>query len=492
MKNTSAVKNKSGVSLSLLLLGLVLALLVLSIVLFGCNKPSPTPTIETYYEIDLSYDGGNMVELAETVVYQNNTNTPLTSIAFRLYPNAFKEGASASPFVGDALNQYNSVGKFGGIEVLSVKINRLNLDFVICGTDNTVLEVPFDLQCGDTAVVDIECVITLPHGNHRLGKNQSAINLTGFYPVLCTLGENGWRRDDYHHFGDPFVHDTASYSVAISHPAEYVVAGSGQKTEVPSKDDSSKQTSFYVEHIRDFALVLSKDFKLASASAKIGQGVNVDYYYTDDSSPDTTIALAVDALEEFSKAFGDYPHPSYTLVCTDFVAGGMEYGALSLVGRPDLDAIVHETAHQWWCGIVGSDQISAPWMDEGLAEFSSAYYHRLKGDETGYSKRLRVARTEYAKWSKLSSVGFDGVMNKPIYNFLTEGEYVAVTYHKGAVLFDTLLQIMGEDTFLSALRDYVAENTFAMASQKDLIDAFEGRHAGISNVISSFVEGKDK
>ena len=36
---------------------------------------------------------------------------------------------------------------------------------------------------------------------------------------------------------------------------------------------------------------------------------------------------------------------------------------------------VHETAHQWWYGVVGNDQIDEPWLDEALTEYSTILYY---------------------------------------------------------------------------------------------------------------------
>lgn len=489
----TASKKKLDLSPSLLLLALVVFAVLLATILFGCNKDTLPPVAEPYYEIDVYYDGAERVDINETVVYQNSTGAPLTSIAFRLYANAFQEGAVASPFCGDAKNEYLSRGNFGGISVLSVKINRLNTDFVLCGTDDTVLEIPTHIEVGETAVVNVSCTLDLPYTNHRLGIFENVVNLTGFYPILCTPSQDGWRKDDYHHFGDPFVHQCATYYTTVTCPKDYVVAGSGQKTWVQDPSNQENQTTeFYAENIRDFALFLSKDFCSVSATAKVGDGVNVDYYYLDDTTPNETLSLAVDALERFSSAFGDYPHPTYTLVSSKFIGGGMEYGALSLTSSKSPDVIIHETAHQWWYGIVGSDQVNTPWLDEGLAEFSTYYYHVLKGDESAYSERLRLADAEYAKWTRLSSVGFNGVMSKPLYDFLTEGEYNVVTYYKGAVMLATIRDVMKDDRFVSALKDYVAVNKFGIATTADFVASFEKHHSGIDGIINAFVAGKDK
>jgi hypothetical protein len=45
--------------------------------------------------------------------------------------------------------------------------------------------------------------------------------------------------------------------------------------------------------------------------------------------------------------------------------------------RSNLIAIgVHEIAHQWWFGLVGSDQALEPWLDEALCVYSEALFYQ--------------------------------------------------------------------------------------------------------------------
>ncbi len=527
MKNKNRITILSKIS-TLLLLGAILILLVVSILFAGCNKKTDGTQSynETYYEINGTYDGDKTVNFTETVVFTNNTSSTLSSIALHLYPNAYKESAEHSPFDGKELEEYKSKGNFGGIEVLSAKIDRLSADFVFSNQDETIIEIPHAVDSGQSVMIEMECSLTLPVCAHRLGIFDGTVNLTGFYPILCALEDGVWLKNDYHHFGDPFVHDVATYSVCMTYPSDFVATGSGiegvnvsrpvididkvpttpegltppliedspsnEPEKIALSSSSTKTTELYVEHIGDFALVLSKNFKTQTGRAKIGDGVTVNYFYKKDSTPSKTLSLAIDVLERFSYAFGDYPYPTYTLVESYMQNGGMEYGALSIVSNNKDDVIIHETAHQWWYGIVGNNQIEESWLDEGLAEFSTAYYRYLKGDQKTFSAYMSTVEDEYAKWKTLSSLGTYGLMKRPLTDFLTEGEYVATAYVKGAILFNTLRQVMGDTNFSLALKDYATQIRFKIASAENLISSFEKYHSGIGGVINSFVEGKDK
>ncbi len=481
-------KEKSGA----LLFGVLLVFLVVSILFFGCNKNSPEQiSSEPYYEIFVEYNGAHNLKIDETIVFTNQTSNHLTTIPLHLYPNAFQKDATASPFDNNERTDYHINGKFGKIEVLEVKINRLNCDFVLSHTDNTILEVPCSVDINETVMIEIKCSVTLPECAHRLGVFENTVNLTGFYPQLCHFDENGFVIADYSHLGDPFVHDASTYSVSLTCPKEYVVAGSGKNTNT-FESDLSHSVDFYAENIRDFAIVLSKDFSHQTGIANIGNGVEVTYFYLSDVNPSDTLSLAIDALEQFSYAFGDYPHLTYTLVESNMTNGGMEYGALSIIASCIEDVVIHETAHQWWYGIVGNNQISESWLDEGLAEFSTGYYYFLKGDEAKYNAFISSVEAEYDTWLKMSSLGSYGVLERDLCDFLTEGEYVATAYVKSAILFHTLNKMMGEDNFKSALQDYCKSNAFKIATKQNLVTSFENHYPGIGGIVNSFVEGKDR
>ena len=251
------------------------------------------------------------------------------------------------------------------------------------------------------------------------------------------------------------------------------------------------------ENVRDFALVLSEDFEVHTGSAALPSGdVRVNCFCLSDNDAEDTLALAADALRVFSDAFGEYPYSAFTVVQAPMGAGGMEFGTLvtvdpSVADRTEYErTVVHETAHQWWFGLVGSDQLNSPWLDEGLTEFSTAYYFRRTGDNTSYGELVSSAAAYYAVYERMpSEIGFDSAMNRHLSSYLTNGEYVAVTYCKGLLLFDTLLTLAGEDTMLRALAEYCSSNAYSVASQADLSAAFERAGFAAAGIIDSFTSG---
>lgn len=467
---------------------------VLCLCLVACNKSNATATDTTAcYDLSIRFDESlGIVTLNEDVLFTNNSSQTLNELKFHLYPNAFAEGVSSSPFHNDELSEvYYDGTSYGGIEVLSVKINRENTTFEIAGTDETILSANCTLGAGDSATVSIAAEITLPKCNARFGITEKTVSLTGFYPVLCRFENGAWREDAYTAIGDPFYSDISSFYATATLPSDYVVASSG-KAEA-TVDGDVQTVEICAESIRDFAMILSRDFETSKSTATLnGRSVEVVSYSLSNRA-ESTAGLASKAIEVFSSSFGEYPYDTYSVVEAPINSGGMEYGGLVVVcpnTTSHSDVVVHETAHQWWYNTVGNDQINRAWLDEGLTEFCTAYFHLLNGDKAEYDRRIASLSKSYSTWSELpSEVGFDEKMNRPLAGFLTAGEYVAVVYSRGALMFASLRDTVGDEIFCSALKTYYIDNKFLIADENSLIAAFEKNGRKLAPIINAWVNG---
>src|SRR5207248_1252912 len=88
------------------------------------------------------------------------------------------------------------------------------------------------------------------------------------------------------------------------------------------------------------------------------------------------------ALRYYGQWFGAYPYGHITIIDPAWrsQADGMEYPTLFTARTNWLtppssidpeDVIVHETGHQWFYGMVGSNEFEDGWMDEGLDTFAN-------------------------------------------------------------------------------------------------------------------------
>ena len=473
---------------ALLLLALSAALLALA----ACSPQHTEKDAALSYTIELDFDGEREIDLLQEVTVPSS-RLLCSELAFHLYPNAFSE-ASATPIcpAEEKEEVYYKGESFGEIEILSVETYGKTSNYEI-SEDGCILRVPCPDAAEDTVTVALRARLLLPECNARFGVSEDGVHLTGFYPVLCMAEDGEWRTEGYSPFGDPFFSESADYSVTLRAPEGYVVASSG---EILSSEVKGGVRTTYAEagRVRDFALFLSRDFKTEHTTAETdGREVEVRYFFTDDPDPRATALLAARAVTRFSSLFGAYPYPVFSVVQADTGAGGMEFGSLVAV-TPDASrenyafTVVHETAHQWWFGIVGSDQLNEPWLDEGLTEFSAAYFFLQGGEPERYRDAVLAATAHYSRFAALpEEVGFSGKMSRPLSSYVSAGEYVAVTYSKGLLLFDTLFTLAGEKTFFAALADYCRTHAYDTATADDLAAAFLSQGFDASGVMNAFI-----
>ena len=166
----------------------------------------------------------------------------------------------------------------------------------------------------------------------------------------------------------------------------------------------------------------------------------------------------------------------------------------SLSKEQAVRAIVHETAHQWWGVVVGSDQIENAWQDEGLAEYSAiAFFENYQKygvtRESAVNEALKEYRSYYDVYGSVLGRS-DTKMTRTLGEFISEYEYICLEYDKSIVMLDTLRKSVGDDKFFAGLRRYYKDNAFAIAIPEDLIGSFERVGLDVYGFFDSFLSGK--
>lgn len=466
------MKGLKGICVTLL----IVLLATCSTALFACTQSKYDTAVQNgdNYTIVASYDStSHTISATQITTYTNTTDNAFDCIKMHVYANAYRQGGNVVP------NTYKSVAypngeSFGEIEFDNVSVDGNACAFRIEGDNLDILSLPLDKQLFPNEQVTLEMTytVTLANIKHRLGYTDNVVNCANWFPIVCATTSNDFDTTPYYAVGDPFVSQCANYDVTFRVPTDYTVAASGQLVAVTSNADGDTWR-FEGNAMRDFALTLSDKYKKLS---KTYDDTQINYYYYDDQNAESSLETAVDSFAYFSKNIGKYPYTQYTVCQTDFCYGGMEYPSLVYVscGSPSYkDAIVHETAHQWFYAVVGNDQINNAWMDEGLAEYLTCLYLDSVG-ETPLSTSVKNLTKSYVTYVDVLNRYYDQVdaSFRPLDKYKNDGEYVVITYTKGALLFDTLQQTMGETKFFKALKDYYDNNSFAIATPQNLTDSF--------------------
>lgn len=437
------------------------------------------------YTIDVRLNPEEKTLTAEQqITYPNNENVELNELFFHVYPNAFKRKETA-PFLFDDFNRaYNEGFQPGYIAVASVELsdeeNRAALDFSLQGEGETILKValPKALKPNNSITLNMKYKIVIPPAGERFGYGDGNFNLGNWYPVAAVYDNTGWNLDKYYAVGDPFYSDASDYTVSITAPKEYTVAASGSLTEERVEGDN-KVWKFEAKNMRDFAFVANNRFKIAEDTA---DGIKIRSYYYEGQEKKGKAALeyAQKAIEVFNGKFGKYPYPEYSVVETEFPSG-MEYPGLVYINQDYYEegsneeslifTTVHETAHQWWYGVVGNDQIDEAWLDEGFATYSEVVFVESEYGKTSGEKYMEYIESNAEE--AVSSRVFDGVILKPLSEYKNWQDYGPAVYNGGASLLNALRKQVGDEVFFNILKTYYRDYGFKNATTEDFLNVCE-------------------
>jgi len=427
----------------------------------------------THYTIDVSIDTAARTFTGHALVELTNTESQsLESLFFRLLPNG-----------GQGYGN-------GRLEVLQTHVNGEPAETNL-SVDDTVLQVnlPRDLLPGERLKVDFDFQGSVPedfgggqtpwaYGIYNI--SQGVLALSGWYPILAVYDAEGWHLDPVSPLGDSVFSETALYTVDITLPADQVLAATGVEV---GRQPSGDQVRYRLVSgpMRDFFIVASPYFHVISQMVD-GTLVNAYFLPGYDSAAAMGLSAAADSLGIYNQRFGAYPFPELDVVQAPLQnALGVEYPGIVLIGaslydEPDNPSftvtVAHEVAHQWWYNLVGNDVFAEPWLDEGLATYSSSLYNQ---DELGQDAYRGLVSYWQGRYDTLVKQGKDDVVIQNLSHFESLGDahvYSGVVYTKAALFFEALRRAIGDQAFFTALQAYYKDYQFRVATRDGLLEDF--------------------
>jgi hypothetical protein len=396
-------------------------------------------------QIDLSarYDhASRSLEVSQRILYTNSIPESLAELVLLVEPNRYPGAFQLVRLTW---------GDGGSVENYTLAGNRLSIP------------LPQPLPPGEGAGLDIEYSLTLPpipedsieYKPVPFGYTFRQVNLVDWYLFLPPYRPGvGWLAHDPWFFGEHQVYDLADYTVEIEvggSPEPLVLAAS-------SLPDSQQGNSYrYVlESARSFALSISPYYQVYTQ--QVGDTTVLSYglpYF--EAGAQAALQYTAEALEVYNELFGAYPRNSLSVVVADFL-DGMEYDGLYFLSRGFYNIYdgtpagylaiiaVHETAHQWWYGLVGNDQALEPWLDEALCTYAELLYYEN-------------VHPELLDWWWDYRVNFyepSGMVNGAVYDYPGFRPYRDAVYLQGARFLEALRQRMGDAAFFLFIKDYAA------------------------------------
>lgn len=478
-----------------ILTGMILTLLIViggGVYVYQSKNSVQTSNIEegknlNKYIMDVIFDDeSKRLMCNQNVEYVNNTNIALDKIYFHIYPNAFSKKEFA-PFEKDEMNQaYPNGFNEGYIDIKNVLNNNNKLEYEIKGEKNDLLEVKIgrQLKPGEKISIDMKFNVKIPNSEGRFGYGENTINITNWFPIACVHDDRGWNLKSYEAIGDPFYSDTSNFYVKLLIPRKYKVGCTGNI--ISEKSDSEKVLyEIQAKKVRDFAFILSDKFKIKKDTYK---GVNINTYNLNEKLSTEVTKIAKDSISIFSNLFGEYPYDTYSVIASDFYIGGMEYPTLVMIDQSLYNekdkflleyVIAHETAHQWWYSVIGNDEISEPWLDEALTEYSTILYFEEKyGKETG-DKLMKTMEVQTKNYNTND-------IFKATTDYKDSSEYSLSVYTKGAVIFDKIRKEVGDEVFFNTLREYYNTYKFKNVNGPQFVELWKSKGVDIEKIINNY------
>ena len=482
---------------------------------------------EVNYKIDVSLnDSLHILTANEEIEYTNNSSDTLTFLYFHLWPNAYKntETAFAKQKIksGDLEFYESDSTERGEIYDLDFSVNNQQIKWELDPKfiDIAILHLNKPLLPKEKIIIKTPFKVQLPESFSRLGHVKTSYQITQWYPKPAVYDLNGWNQIPYLDQGE-FYSEFGNYDVSITLPENYIVGASGQlqnqseKLFLDSIAEASKTNPLYwkysgfpesskklktirykIENTHDFAWFADKRFKVLKDSITLPHSfrkVTTWVMYTKSEADlwENAITYVNDAVKYYSLWNGDYPYDNCTAVHSALSAGGgMEYPTITVIGNSQNNltleqVIMHEVGHNWFYGILASNERVHPWMDEGMNSFNELRYMGTKYPKLTLSKEMGIGGVNLfgladfkqkhmyylsyqitALWNLDQPINLSSEEYAPI-------NYGTVVYMKAAFAFHNLYSYLGEEVYDKAMQHYYETWKFKHPQPKDVQNCFE-------------------
>jgi hypothetical protein len=265
-------------------------------------------------------------------------------------------------------------------------------------------------------------------------------------------------------------------------PANYLVGASGKRVAEQRRGDR-RELRFVAEPVHDFAWAAWDGFH-ERKSRIAGVDVSLLAPPGHEANVAASIEILRTALPEFSRRFGAYPYPTLTVVHPPEAAaeaGGMEYPTLITTGGPwylahtgarSIQAVtVHELAHQWFYGLVASNEARFPFLDEGLSTFAELQALRSHFGEASLFGALDLQISAEALFRTLSALRpGDEPIASAASAFTSFENLGLLVYLRTATLLETLGRVFGRKELDRALAAYALKYRFRHPGPPELLE----------------------
>lgn len=464
-------------------------------------KPKPVHLSKhvVEYHINVSYDDQQRkLQGEQTITWTNPGKKQVAELYFHMYPNAFQ--SMDTTFIqesGGKLRTSSMVeGSFGSMHVSLIKTSEgeeisHRMTFVQPDDNNEAdqtlmrLRLPKPVLPGEKITLRMKFDVQMPHAFARMGVVDDYIMAGQWFPKIAVYEpagtrdreEEGWVLHQYHGNSE-FYADFGIYNVTIRVPEHYIVAATGfpTKAAVVNKDKGIKTYYFYADDVHDFAWAASPQFVYAEEpfADKYVPGVRIKLYLDPkhEHLQERYFRVAKLALSRYSQWYGAYPYSTLSIVVPPEGGGGtagMEYPTLitsweANSEQPDLElerVVAHEIGHQYWYGMVASNEMEEPWLDEAFTSYSELKLMQLEYD---VQPNLPLEASHIIEPASLHQYAWD---------YSTHHQYAENVYTRGKLVLLSIEREIGSQRMNKVLRAYYQRFKFKHPTTSDFQQILE-------------------
>jgi hypothetical protein len=434
-----------------------------------------------------------------TIRWRNTSAGPVNELWMHLYLNAFKNERSV--FLSERVGGRGSAKPedWGWIDVRKLALRDADGSSIdlwptaeVHGpgdahgdADETDVRVPLhrSVTPGDVVTLDVIFDDKLPMVIERTGYRERFHMVGQWFPKIARLERDGrWAHFPMHHLSE-FYADFGTYDVTIDVPEAFTVGATGPLVE--SRVFDRRRIERHVQRdVHDFAWTAWDQYqKLEETIGPVRVSLLFPPGYVAVARRE--LAALRFALPYYSAKYGAYPYDVLTVVHPPREAqeaGGMEYPTLitsdgawwtpSGVRLPEA-VTIHELGHQWFYGIVATDELSWPVLDEGLNQFAEVDAMAKWRGEGSLVDALGMRVSDAA----VQAVGGNmSVHDEPVAQaasaFSTGASYGRLVYARTAATLETLARVYGDEAVGRALGEYTRRHRFEHPAPEQLIAVF--------------------
>lgn len=438
----------------------------------------------------------------QTLEYINNSPDTLHEVYFHLYFNAFQPGSMMDVRSRTIKDPDRRVGsriaalaqdEIGYQNIHVLQQNGQPLGFSVHGTVlKATLNTP--ILPGEGTSFAMEWDAQVPQQIRRSGwanKEGVEFTMTQWYPKMAEYDQDGWHADQY--VGREFYGVWGSFDVHINIDPNYLIAGTGllQNAEqvgfgydgvkkVKVKKGQKRTWHFEAHNVHDFAFAADPDFVHDQLQIENGPLVHL-VYDPKTANKENWKTIQEGYLQKYfdfmAEHFGKYPYEQFSIIQGG--DGGMEYPMCTMIlgGGDDFEGFtglfVHEGSHNWYYGVMGTNEVRHPWMDEGFTTYAEErcmqYLFGHEGDPFAGA---------YRNYLYLDTNGLREPLSTPGDHFNYNFVYGINSYSAGALFLNQLEYIIGEEAFARGMKRYWNQWKFKHPTPEAFIRIME-RESGL-------------